>query len=421
MDARRRLHRNWERVRTEPGLGKNVVVMALLLVLALAAGSWVLGNQRFTAPWADRFEFSAEFEAVPGVAPGNGQEVRMHGVIVGQITDAHVNDEGRAELTMSLEPGHEIYDNAQLVLRPKSPLNEMYVEVDPGGAPGRKVSSGTTLPVSNTTRPVQVDEVLGHLDDSARSALTSLLAEADIALAGADRTLPAGLDATTDVAGDLRPVLVALEKRRGKLAELVTALGDISRTVGEDDERLTALADGLSSTLSTLADGSGDLDETLAQLPSLARQLSSSTAAVSRLTRQLDPTLEDVHAATGTLPDALDRVDSTVRRLRTTVRVARPTIAHARPVVADLRPAVAELRVALPVAARSTARLDPATALLAKYLPDLGAFIVQTRSTTSLRDANGGILRGLLTVNSTSLPTDVLAGLSPDEVTGVGR
>ena len=412
MDLRKRLHKNWQRVRTEPGLKKNVITMALLLVLATVAGSWVLGNQRFTAPWADRFELAAEFEAVPGGAPGNGPEVRKYGGIGGPITDARVNDEGRAELVMSLDPGHPVYEDARLVLRPKSPLNEMYVEIDPGTPDAGRVESGTTLPVTNTERPVQVDEVLGHLDDRARSALTTLLAEADVALASADRTLPAGLDETKDVAGDLRPVLAELEKRRGQLATLVTALSDISTAVASDDERLSRLADGLSSTLGTVSGESDSLDAALAQLPALAGRLESSTRAVSRLTEQLDPTLRDVHAAADVLPEALERVDSTVRRLRTTVDVARPTIAHARPLVADLRPAIEDLRTALPVAARSTARLDPATAMLVKYLPDLGAFIVNTRSLTSMRDANGGILRGLLTVNSTTVPSDVLAGLA---------
>ena len=342
----------------------------------------------------------------------------MHGVIVGQITEARVNKQGLAELKMSLEPEYEVYDNATLVLRPKSPLNEMYVEVDPGGPPAEKVASGSTLPVTNTERPVQVDEVLSHLDDDARAALTTLLAEADVALARADRTLPSGLDAASAVTEDLRPVLSQLEKRRAKLAELVSALGDISGTVAEDDARLTKLADGLSKTLSAVSDESGDLDAALAELPALASRLSSSTKAVSALTKELDPTLRDVHDATDTLPDALQRVDSTVRRLRMTVEVATPTIKHARPLVADLRPAVSDLRRALPVAARSTARIDPATAVLVKYLPDLGAFIVNTHSLTSMRDANGGILRGLLMVNSTSVPTDGLSGLSPDEVTG---
>lgn len=416
MGIRKRLHRNWERVRTEPGLKRNVVVMATLLVLAVAAGSWVLGNQRFTAPWADRFEFAAEFEAVPGVAPGRGQEVRMHGVMVGQITETRVNDNGRAELVMSLEPGHPVHKDARLVLRPKSPLNEMYVEIDPGTAAAGRVRAGSTLPVTNTERPIQVDEVLSHLDDQARSALTTLLSEADVALANAERTLPTGLDEATAVTDDLRPVLVELETRRGQLATLVTALGDISDAVATDDERLTALADGLASTLHTVAGGSDDLDASLAQLPALASRLQSSTRAVSRLTEQLDPALRDVHAATGTLPKALEAVDSTARRLRTTVKLARPVIADARPLVADLRPAVDDLRQALPVAEHSTARLDPATALLVKYLPDLAAFVVNSRSMTSLRDANGGILRAAVALNSTSLPGDVLAGLATDKI-----
>src|SRR5690606_24624143 len=122
------------------------VVVASLVVLALVAGGFILGNQRFNAPWSDKFELSAEFEAVPGVSPGNGQEVRMAGVIVGQIAAAEVNGNGRAQLTMKLDPDVEVYDNARLVLRPKSPLNEMYVTIAPGGPPGKRLSSGATLP-----------------------------------------------------------------------------------------------------------------------------------------------------------------------------------------------------------------------------------------------------------------------------------
>lgn len=418
MSTRTRLRRNWERVRTEPGLKKNVIVMVALVVLAASAGTWILSNQRFTAPWTDKFEFAAEFEAVPGVAPGNGQEVRMYGVIVGQITDARVNDRGRAELEMTLDPGHSIYENATLILRPKSPLNEMYVEIDPGGPPAAEVEEGTTLPVTNTERPVQLDEVLGHLDDGARAALTKLLAEADAALGGSDEHLPAGLDEASGLSKDLAPVLAELEERRASLRALVSAVGEISSAVGEDDERLNDLAEALSSTLTSMSGRSGDLDASLSELPALARQLTDSTRAVSRLTRQLDPTLRDVQNATDVLPDALERVDSTVERLRTTVAVARPLVRRAAPLVAELRPAIGGLRTALPIAERTTARLDPVTAMLLRYLPDLGAFVVNTRSIVSMRDANGGILRGLLTVNTTSLPTDLLSGLSPDDVTG---
>lgn len=406
--------RHLERIKTEPGLKRNVIALTSLVLVAMLAGGWILGNQRFNAPWADRFVINAEFEAVPGVAPGNGQEVRIAGVIVGQITDAEVNDDGRAQLELDLEPGHEIYENATFVLRPKSPLNEMYVDIDPGSSPAALMSSGTTVPVTQTRRPVQVDEVLASLDDSTRAALTSLLRESDNALASAPADLPEGLDALGTVTDDLQPVAALLDQRRDYLRRLITAASRISTAIGDDDERLVSLAGALDSTLGQLAGGSTELEAALAQLPALAARLGSSTRAVSRLTSQLDPTLRDVAAAADTLPSALRRLASTSKALDETLAAAKPTLALARPVLADLRPFTSDLSVALPRLLTTTSRLDPVTAELLRYLPDLGAFMVNTRSVTSLRDANGGILRGMIELTPTSLPDSPLGPLSVD-------
>lgn len=404
MTIRTRWHKHLARLRTEPGLKKNVIALAGLVSLALVAGVTILTQQRFTPPWADRYELSAEFEAVPGISPGNGQEVRIAGIIVGQIAAAEVGANGRAKVRMSLEPGQKVYRNAHLVLRPKSPLNEMYVSIDPGGPPAAVIPSGGTLPVANTTRPVQIDEVLGHLDDNARTALTSLLREADAALASAPRSLAPGLVAADDVLADLRPVVTTLDQRREKVRRLVTALGQISRAVGENDARLAGLAASLDSTLSAVADNERSLGSTLHQLPALTERLETSTGAVRQLSAQLEPTLADVHRATKTLPRALAKLSGTSKTLRTTVELARPVARKARPVVNDLRPFAASAAQSLPVLERTAARLDPVTAALVKYLPDFGAFFVQTRSVTSLRDANGGILRGMIQITPTSFP-----------------
>lgn len=410
--------RHVERLRTEPGLKKNVVAIGILLTLGLVAAGWILGNQRFTTPWADRFTLTAEFEAVPGVAPGNGQEVRVAGVIVGQITEANVGPTGKAQLVMDLEPDVEIYRNARLVLRPKSPLNEMYVEVSPGAPPAERLRSGTTLPVTNTERPVMVDEVLASLDADARSALTALLRESDVALAKAPQDLSPGLDQLSTVSEHLRPVAVELEKRREHLARLVTAAGHIASAVGEDDERLTALAGNLDTTLASTARGREDLRATLAELPGLSTRLNDATREVTRLSAQLDPTLADIGAASDVLPQALRKLTSTARSLNRLLDAARPTLKVTRPVLGDLRPVSADLRVATPRLQHTTARLDPVTAQLVGYLPDLGAFMINTRSITSLRDANGGILRGMLQITPDTVPNGTLTpsalnGLAP--------
>lgn len=408
------LRKHWDRIRTEPGLGRNVGIWVAAIVLAVVAGGWILSQQNFQAPWSNDMTVHAEFAATPGVAPGNGQEVRVAGVIVGQITGADVNSDGHAQLTMSLEKGTKLYDNASLVLRPKSALNEMYVTIDPGGPPAELVSSGHTYKQANTKRPIQVDEVLGSLDDDARSALTALLGESDDALASAPTDLGRGVNSTDVAVTQLQPVVAELDQRREALRRLVTAITQISEAVGGNDKRLVALAAELQSTLDAVGDNSGALDKSLDELPGVVKQLEGTTKSVSELTDTLNPTLTDLQGASSTLPKALKKVSETSKSLDSTLKAAKPTIHEARPVVADLRPFVGQLQVALPELQRSTGRLDPVTAELVPYLPDLGAFFVNTRSLTSIRDGNGGFLRGLLEVNTTTAPTGLLKELTPD-------
>ncbi|MGQ0483415.1 MAG: MlaD family protein, partial [Pseudonocardia sp.] len=132
----------FDRLKTEPGLLRNTLITVALLVLATVVGSVILGNQRFIAPWEDRQEFYATFAATPGISPGNGQEVRIHGVIVGDIVEAGIDADGNARVKLSVEGRYPVYENATLLLRPKSPLNEMYITMNPGSPPAERVVDG---------------------------------------------------------------------------------------------------------------------------------------------------------------------------------------------------------------------------------------------------------------------------------------
>lgn len=396
--------RVFERVRTEPGLARNTVVVVALIAIAGVVGGVILGNQRFVAPWSNRFVVTADFAAAPGISPGNGQEVRIAGVNVGSIVAAEVGEAGQARLRLSLEPGHRLYENATLVLRPKSPLNEMYVTINPGAPPARQVTSGYEFPVTNTERPVQVDEVLDHLDPDAQRMLTSLLAESDVALTSARADLPSGLDGTRTVANDLKPVAQQLAMRRELIRRLITSLGQIAQAVGGDDQRLRALAGGLQTTLRSFGSHQPQVDRTLAELPGLIAELKRSTTAVQGLSGQLDPTLRDLQHASDELPGALHDLRGTADKLDTAVDSAGPFLRAARSVVADLRPFSDELNTALPELHAATRHLDPVTNALLPYLTDVAAFTVQTRSITSTEDGSGGILRANLPIDVNSLP-----------------
>jgi phospholipid/cholesterol/gamma-HCH transport system substrate-binding protein len=399
-------------MKNEPGLVRNLAVTLALVLLASVCGGIILTNQRFNWPWEDELTFYVTLRSSPGVSPGNGQEVRIAGVQVGDIRSVDVDDNGNAKLGIAIDPQYRVYDNAKVVLRPKSPVNEMYMELNPGGPPGKQLSDDAVLPVANSQRPIQIDEVLGHLDVNTRDALTSLLSESDVALAKAPEQLPEGVKATDQVARNLRPVAEALQTRKDTLAKLVTSLQQIATSVGGNDTRLSELATALQRTLNTVGTRSDSLDATLAALPDVMRQLKQATQAVQGLSDQLDPTLDNLQKATGTLPDSLSRLTKTADRIGQTVDVAAPVVAKARPVVADLRPFTGKLNEALPALGSITRNLDPVTGNLVSYLNDLGAFVVQTRSVTSLTDGNSGVLRAQVGIAPSSVPTDLLNFLS---------
>jgi phospholipid/cholesterol/gamma-HCH transport system substrate-binding protein len=400
---RRKLHNTWTRIRATKGLGRDLAILAGLLVLSSAVGGYILSHQRVSFPWQEKISYRADFEEAPGVAPGQGQEVRIAGVPVGEITRADITGDGHARLTLTLKKRYgTVYENARAFLRPKSQLNEMYVLLDPGSKPAKALTRGAVIPQAQTTRPIQLDEVLSNLDDRARTAGRIALEESDAALARPG-VIPGDLKAADATLLALRPVMEALDTRRDKIARLVTAFADIATAAGEDDARLARMLDSARETLGTLAARDADLDATLRQLPGFGDDLRTASGAVSELATQLNPTLDGIRAASDRLPNALAGLSGVVDRMDRTFDLARPVVDGARPLVADLRPLLAAARPALADTVAWSHRLDPVTANLVDHIPDLDAFVYQGNSIFSLEDANGPILRGLVVLGAQTI------------------
>ena len=63
---------------------------------------------------------------------GQGQTIDIAGVTVGQVGGVTVQN-GRAVVKMNIYKQYEpIYTNATVLLRPRTPLKDMYLELDPG-------------------------------------------------------------------------------------------------------------------------------------------------------------------------------------------------------------------------------------------------------------------------------------------------
>jgi phospholipid/cholesterol/gamma-HCH transport system substrate-binding protein len=384
----------FRRAMTIPGMRRDISAIAVMVVVAVAVTIGIMLNLSTGLPWETHKYINIEFEAVPGVNPGAGSPVTMAGIDVGVITGATTTDRGTAILNVELHNAPTVYSNARAVLRPKNPVNEMAVEINPGGPPGQPLGEHDVLPASQTARPIQADEVLGKLDGDAQAALSDLLVQSDTALVRGPQDFAPGLNATTDTAVAVRPVMEALRTRREKISQLVSSISQIAGALGQNTERTARLADGAQQTLHTLAANDQALKDSLGQLPGLSAGLRDALTQTQDLTKQLNPTLDDLNQASDALPPALKRLEKTTGPLNDLVDEARPVADHAKSVVRDLRPLAKDVDDALDDFLPVTKHLDRNTMLITSYLTEIDAFIYNTKSVFGNADAQGPTIRG---------------------------
>jgi phospholipid/cholesterol/gamma-HCH transport system substrate-binding protein len=168
--------------RQSRGRGKDTVAIALLTVVAIVMTLWIFTQQKASLPsWApfvgeDFVELSADFSNAQAVTPGQGQAVVIAGIQVGKISSVDLED-GHAVVGMDIEPKYVelIHPNANLLLRPKTNLNDMTIEIDPGDGK-RHVEEGHRFPLSRTEPSIQFEAFLSTLDKDTQQYLQLLVA-----------------------------------------------------------------------------------------------------------------------------------------------------------------------------------------------------------------------------------------------------
>src|ERR1700716_3234995 len=122
--------------------------MALLVLSVLVAG-YILSHERLRFPFIQStpFTLNAEFSTAQAVTPGQGQTVRISGVQIGEIGNVTLKN-GMAEVQMNIEDKykHVIHQNWTALLRPKTGLKDMFIELSPGRGPSPVAKAGYTIP-----------------------------------------------------------------------------------------------------------------------------------------------------------------------------------------------------------------------------------------------------------------------------------
>jgi phospholipid/cholesterol/gamma-HCH transport system substrate-binding protein len=144
------------------------IVFLVVLVIAVFFG--------FTKriPFKHGFRLQAVFATAVNIHPSS--PVRIAGVNVGKVTS--IRREGNAGLvSMEIEPkGLPLHSDAMLKIRPRLFLEgNWFVDLQPGSPSAPTISSGHTIPITQTSDPVQLDQVLSALNTDTRANLQNFL------------------------------------------------------------------------------------------------------------------------------------------------------------------------------------------------------------------------------------------------------
>lgn len=293
---------------------RDFIAIAVLATLAMITTVVILTQQRAPFPsWLpvigeETFELKAEFTTAQAVIPGQGQTVNLAGVKVGDVSGVSLED-GTAVVTMQVESEYQdlIHPDASMLLRPRTGLQDMTIQLD-GGTGSDAVEDGETIPLANTKPNVNVDQILAALDADTRSYLKLLLNGASQAFEGngQSRELAAAFKRFAPTARDLAKVNGALAKRRENLARVIHNFGLLAEEVGRHDQQLVEFVDSSNTVLSEFAGEEASLRAALQEAPGALRETRLALEASNRLNDDLEPALRELIPAAEELKPALE-------------------------------------------------------------------------------------------------------------------
>lgn len=410
--------------------------LAIVFMILVAAGvaGYVLSNERFYLPaWVpvfgtDFYTVKAEVETAQAVAPGQGQTVNIAGVKVGDIGKVELQD-GRAVVDMKIRRKYApIYKDATILLRPKTGLKDIILELDPGTKGAGKVPEGGRIPVANTLPDVNPDEVLSSLDGDTRNYLRILLNSGAQALSG---NAPADLRETfkrfEPTTRDAKRITAKLASRRANIRRTIHNFQELATELGSKDTQLAGLVDSANANFQAIANQDQNLREALRLLPSTLDRTRTTLTSVGDLSDQLGPALQKLRPGARALGPSLSQTRPFLRTTTPVIRTQlRPFARDVRPTVRDLRRAATNLAVVTPRLTKTFKVLNALLNTLA-YNPPGGEegylFWASWASHAGAtvfggQDAHGPIRRGLIVTSCDTLGVlDQVAATNPSVAT----
>jgi phospholipid/cholesterol/gamma-HCH transport system substrate-binding protein len=347
----------------ERGLGDQIaryrtafISIVAMVVFALFVGGYILSNERLSLPgWVpvlgkEYVTLKADFRTAQAVAPGQGQSVTIAGAKIGEIASVRAN-EGDALVTMNITPKYAryIYRNATMLLRPKTQLKDMTVEVDPGTPSAGRVPSGYTIPQSQTAPDVNFEEFLAALDGETREYLQELIDGAGEGLKGNSENLSAAFKRFDPISLYTRKITAQLKLRNKNIEHAIHNFQLFVSALGDKDTEISQAIDASNAVFQVFAEQDQSFQRTLQLLPSTLAKTKSGLGKLARSAAVTGSTLTKLQPFANALAPAQEATRQLFKQTTPIIKnEIRPFARQILPVIDQLNPSLEELSEAFP-------------------------------------------------------------------------
>jgi len=289
--------------------------------------------------------------------------VRMAGLDIGKVKNLSLSRQGGNEVEMEIDPAFApVPRDVRAILRQKSLLGQIYIELTPGSRDGPKLDDGEMISTKSVVEPVELDEIISLFNKETRENFQGWIRELALAIENGR-----GEDLSNAI---------------GNLDDFAAAGSDVLKILDDQEPALRRLVKNTGVTLNALTARRGNLRDLIGNANTFFEAVASRDDALAETISIFPTFLDESRQTLNRLRVFANNTHPLVRDLVPVAIALRPTLHDLGQLAPDLKnvfrklkPVIDESKENLPAAQRFLEGAKPLFPALHTYLPQFNPII----------------------------------------------
>lgn len=267
------------------------------------------------------YKVYAIFQNASQVVPGD--QVLVAGQAIGTVTDEQVTPNGQAQLTLDLSNSPYTIHQGTLATARASSLSGVanrYIDLRLGPGSGAAIPNGGTIPTSNTTSAVDLDQLFDTLNAPTRKGLQQFIQGFGTAYTGRGNLAQAAWQYLNPALASTSVLFREINRDTKRFTDFIVKTGNLVTDLAQRQSDLQGLIHNLGTTTAALANQNVALGQAIQRLPGFMRLANTTFVNLRGALDDLTPLVNDSKPVAPRLQALLEQLKPLAQDAVPTVR-----------------------------------------------------------------------------------------------------